>query len=114
MYPRIEVETSAITPMFAVWWLRPVSSAWRVGEHSAVVWNRENAVPSAVIRSAMGISHGPPKALLAPKPMSSMSTTSTFGAPAGGRSGAVGGGGVASRASTGVSVGPWATWIGRW
>ena len=21
------------------WWLRPVSSAWRVAEHIAVVWN---------------------------------------------------------------------------
>jgi hypothetical protein len=26
-------------PVWALWWLRPVSSAARVGEHSAVVWN---------------------------------------------------------------------------
>jgi len=29
-----------IVPDAAVWWLRPVISAARVGEHSAVVWNR--------------------------------------------------------------------------
>jgi hypothetical protein len=34
---------------------------------------------------------GPPKALEAPNPVSSINTTSTFGAPAGGRSGSMGG-----------------------
>ncbi len=34
---------------------------------------------------------GPPKTLEAPKPLSSISTTSTFGAPAGGRRGVIGG-----------------------
>lgn len=112
VYPRAEVATSAITPMLALWWLRPVSSACRVGEHSAVVWNRVNVTPSAAKRSAAGISRGPPKALDAPKPMSSTRTIRTFGAPSGGRSGGSGAGALASRASTGVSVGASGTVIG--
>ena len=78
-------------PMPTEWWLRPVSSAWRVGEHSAVVWKRLYFSPSAARRSTVGVSHGPPKALEAPKPTSSIRTISTFGAPAGGRSGSIGG-----------------------
>ena len=50
------------------WWLRPVSSAERVGEHSAVVWKRLYFSPSAASRSKFGVRHGPPKALDAPKP----------------------------------------------
>ena len=38
--PGAEVASSVIDPMPQEWWLRPVSSACRVGEHSAVVWNR--------------------------------------------------------------------------
>ncbi len=38
-----------------------------------------------------GVRHGPPKALDAPNPTSSINTISTFGAPAGGRSGSIGG-----------------------
>ena len=38
--PGAEVAVSVMLPMPAEWWLRPVSSAWRVGAHSAVVWNR--------------------------------------------------------------------------
>ena len=68
-----------------------MSSAARVGEHSAVVWKRVYFSPSPASRSAVGVAHGPPKALDAPKPTSSISTTSTFGAPAGGRSGSIGG-----------------------
>jgi hypothetical protein len=37
------------------------------------------------------VEHGPPKALEALKPTSSMSTISTFGAPCGGTSGSIGG-----------------------
>src|SRR4051812_50108466 len=81
--------------MPTVWWLRPVRSAWRVGAHSAVVWKRLNFSPSAARRSAVGVAHGPPKALDAAKPTSSSSTTSTLGAPAGGRSGSIGGDGAA-------------------
>jgi hypothetical protein len=81
--------------------LRPDSSAARVGEHSAVVWNRVYFKPSLARRSAVGVRHGPPKALDAPNPTSSSRTISTFGAPTGGRSGVIAGkeasGSVASK-----------------
>jgi hypothetical protein len=77
--------------MFTVWWLRPDSSAARVGEHSAVVWNRLNFNPPPASRSAFGVLIGPPNALDAPKPVSSIRTTRTLGAPAGGSSGSMGG-----------------------
>ena len=44
-------------PIPTVWWLRPVSSAGRVGEHSAVVWKRVYFSPPAASRSAVGIAH---------------------------------------------------------
>jgi hypothetical protein len=47
--------------------------------------------PFAARRSAVGVLHGPPKALEAPKPTSSRSTISTFGAPFRGRNGTIGG-----------------------
>jgi hypothetical protein len=56
-----------------------------------VVWNRVYFKPPPASRSAVGMLTGPPKALEAPKPTSSSSTTSTLGAPAGGRSGVIGG-----------------------
>ena len=80
-----------IPPIPTEWWLRPVSRACRVGEQSAVVWKRLYFSPLAAKRSAVGVLHGPPKALDAPKPTSSSRTTSTFGAPSGGRSGSIGG-----------------------
>jgi hypothetical protein len=80
--------------MPTVWWLRPLNRAARVGEHSAVVWNRVYLSPPAASRSAVGIRQGPPKALEAPKPTSSSSTTRTLGAPTGGRSGRIGGNSV--------------------
>src|SRR5215204_2163461 len=93
-------------PMPTMWWLRPLSSAARVGEHSAVVWKRLYLSPPAARRSAFGVSIAPPKALAAPKPTSSIRTTSTLGAPAGGRSGSIGGNDVSgSFASYVVSVG---------
>ena len=58
-------------PMPTEWWLRPVSSACRVGAHSAVVWNRLYFRPPAASRSAFGVAHGPPNALDAPNPTSS-------------------------------------------
>ena len=93
--PGADVAVSVMLPMPAEWWLRPVSSAWRVGAHSAVVWNRLYRSPPAASRSAVGVRHGPPNALDAPKPTSSSSITRTFGAPAGGRSGSIGGNDVA-------------------
>ena len=68
-----------MTPIPTVWWLRPVSRAARVGAHSAVVWNRLYFRPFAASRSAVGVAHGPPKALDAAKPTSSSKMTSTFG-----------------------------------
>src|SRR5687768_11788440 len=78
-------------PMPTEGWLRAVSNAWRVGEHSAVVWKRVNVNPLAASFSAEGVWHGPPKALLAPKPTSSIRTIRTLGAPLGGRSRSIGG-----------------------
>ena len=72
-------------PMPAEWWLRPVRSACRVGEHRAVVWKRLYFKPPAASFSAFGVWQGPPKALDDPNPASSMSTDQgTFGAPFGG------------------------------
>ena len=90
LYPGAEVAISVMPPIPTVWWLRPLSSAARVGEHNAVVWKRLNFSPPAARRSAFGVAHGPPNALDAPKPTSSIRTTSTFGAPAGGRSSSIG------------------------
>src|SRR5215208_2787135 len=67
--------------MPTVWWLRPVRSACRVGEQSAVVWKRLYLRPVAARRSAFGVLIGPPKALEAPKPTSSIRTIRTLGAP---------------------------------
>ena len=60
-----------------------------------MVWKRLYLRPSAASRSAFGVLIGPPKALDAAKPTSSISTISTFGAPSGGRSGSIGGNDVA-------------------
>ena len=91
LLPGADVAVSVMLPMPTEWWLRPVRRAWRVGAHRAVVWKRLNRSPPAAKRSAFGVWHGPPKALDAPKPTSSTSTTRTFGAPSGGRSGSIGG-----------------------
>src|SRR4051812_39125428 len=66
VYPGADVAPSVILPIPTVWWLRPVSSAWRVGAHSAVVWKRLNFNPPAASRSAFGVAQGPPNALDAP------------------------------------------------
>ena len=91
LLPGAEVASSVMLPMPTEWWLRPVSSADRVGEHSAVVWKRLYFSPPAASRSKFGVRHGPPNALDAPKPTSSISTTRTLGAPAGGPNGLMGG-----------------------
>ena len=89
--PGADVAISVMAPMPTEWWLRPQSSAARVGAHSAVVWKRVYFRPPAASRSAVGVWHGPPNALEAPKPTSSIRKTSTLGAPGGGRSGVIGG-----------------------
>ena len=62
LLPGADVAISVIAPMPTEWWLRPVSIAWRVGEHSAVVWKRLSFRPFAASRSAIGVLHGPPNA----------------------------------------------------
>ena len=39
-----------------LWWLRPVSSAARVGEHSGVTWKFVYCRPLAASRSMFGVS----------------------------------------------------------
>ena len=80
-----------IPPIPTTWWFRPLSSAARVGEQRAVVWNRLYLSPRDASRSAVGVFTGPPKVLLAAKPTSSSRTMRTFGAPAGGRMSRIGG-----------------------
>src|SRR5262245_9005746 len=58
-------------------------SAARVGLHSAVVWNWLYFSPRSASLVNVGVLHGPPKVLVAPKPTSSRSTSSMFGAPLG-------------------------------
>src|SRR6476659_1595306 len=92
-------------PIPTAWWLRPESIAARVGEQSAVVWKRLYLRPFAASFSALGVAQGPPNALDAPKPASSIRITSTFAAPLGGRIGVIGGNFVSgSLASYVVSV----------
>ena len=40
LWPGADVAVSVMLPIPTEWWLRPVSSAARVGAHSAVVWKR--------------------------------------------------------------------------
>src|SRR5215471_13410765 len=70
-------------PIPTLWWLRPVRSAARVGEHSAVVWNSLYLKPLFAKRSRVGVAIDPPKVLAAPKPVSSVMMSKTFGAPCG-------------------------------
>ncbi len=72
LLPGAEVAISVIAPIPTEWWLRPVSIACRVGEHSAVVWKRLSFSPFAASRSATGVLHGPPNAEDAPNPTSSI------------------------------------------
>ena len=58
---------------------------------SAVVWKRLKRNPPPARRSAVGVLHGPPKTLDAPKPTSSSRTINTLGAPSGGSNGSIGG-----------------------
>src|SRR6478735_12505523 len=68
LLPGADVAVSVMLPMPTEWWLRPVRSACRVGAQSAVVWKRLYFSPPPAKRSAVGVAHGPPKALDAAKP----------------------------------------------
>src|SRR5262249_3371553 len=83
VYPGYPVANSVMLPMPTLWWLRPVRSAARVGEHSAVVWNSLYVKPLFARRSSVGVGIGPPKVLAAPKPVSSVMMSKTLGAPFG-------------------------------
>src|SRR3954452_12005270 len=74
LFPGAEVAVSVMLPIPTEWWFLPLSMAARVGAHSAVVWKRLYFRPPAANRSAFGVEHGPPNALAAPKPVSSMRT----------------------------------------
>src|SRR3954464_3373405 len=114
LYPGADVAISVMPPIPTAWWLRPDSIAARVGEQSAVVWKRLYLRPSRASRSAVGVRHGPPNALDAPKPTSSRRTTRTLGAPLGGRGGTIGGNFVSgSFASYVVRVTDFRSGIGR-
>src|SRR6185312_10137979 len=90
LFPGADVAVSVMLPIPTEWWLRPLSIAARVGAHSAVVWNRLYLSPPPANRSAVGVRHGPPNVLDAPKPTSSSRTITTFGAPGGCCSGSIG------------------------
>src|SRR4029079_7145086 len=62
LLPGADVAVSVMLPRPTEWWLRPVSSACRVGAHRAVVWKRLYRSPPAARRSAVGGLHGPPNA----------------------------------------------------
>src|SRR4029453_18908562 len=79
---------------------------------SAVVWNRLYLSPVAARRSAVGVLTGPPKALDAANPTSWSRTIRTFGAPAGGLRGSIGGK-TASLASNGTAPSYGVSGIGR-
>ena len=82
MLPGKAVAVSMIEPVLTVWWFRPVLSALRVGEHSAVVWKLLKRRPPCASRSIVGVWIGPPKVLGPPKPTSSINTITTLGARA--------------------------------
>ncbi len=71
-------------PMPTLWWLRPVSTQARVGEHSDVVWKLVYRRPRSARASNVGVAMSEPKQPSWAKPTSSSRTTTTFGAPAGG------------------------------
>ena len=83
MFPGNAVAVSMMEPVLTVWWLRPVFSALRVGEQSAVVWKLLKRSPLFASRSIVGVRIGPPNVLGPPKPTSSISTITMFGALAG-------------------------------
>src|SRR5271170_4188761 len=73
-----------MTPVCTEWWLRPVMSAARVGEQSAVEWKAVYRRPAWAMRSSVGVGMTPPNVLGAAKPTSSVMMRRTLGAPLGG------------------------------
>jgi hypothetical protein len=83
LLPGKPVAVSAMVANAFSWWLRPVSMHDRVGPHRAVVCHCEYMRPLSASRCRVGISMRPPNGDQAASPVSSYSTTSTLGAPAG-------------------------------
>jgi len=81
--PGKPAEASVMHAMLFEVALRPVSRHERVGEQSAVVWKFAYLRPMSAMRRMVGVSIGPPKTSIAPKPTSSQMIQSTFGAPFG-------------------------------
>src|SRR6476469_5917605 len=73
-----------MTPKPTEWWLRPVSSAARVGEHRAVEWNCVYRSPALATRSIAGVGMTPPVVPETPYPWSSVMMSRMLGAPFGG------------------------------
>ena len=74
---------SSITAIPTLLGFRPVSRAARLGEQRAVVWNCVYRRPRSAIRFRLGMATRPPYESQVPKPVSSQTTNSTLGAPAG-------------------------------
>src|SRR3954468_6576022 len=70
-------------PNPTAWWLRPVSSDARVGEHNDVVWKLVKRRPFSAKPSNVGVSRSEPKQPSCENPTSSSTTTNTFGASCG-------------------------------
>lgn len=81
------VDCSATTPKPTEWWLRPVSSAARVGEQSAVEWKFVKRRPLVATQSRAGVGITPTKVDGAAKPTSSVMIKRMFGASLGGVAG---------------------------
>ena len=76
-----------------------------------MVWNWLKRRPFSANWEKVGVSIAPPKGSVAPKPMSSMSTITTLGAPSGGVM-LKGGGAVTLRASSSVMGAATGGWMG--
>src|SRR5215470_12504100 len=83
VYPGKLLPSSVMQPVAQEWWLRPVSRAARVGEHSAVVWKRVYLRPFLASLSRLGVGTCPPNVPHWPKPQSSIRIRRMLGAPAG-------------------------------
>lgn len=83
LYPGHPPANSATDPNPTAWWFRPVIRAARVGEQRAQTWNALYRRRCSAKRWSVGVWHGPPNADGLPNPASSISTSSTLGAPGG-------------------------------
>ena len=90
VYPSNATARSAMVPAPTRVWLRPVSSAARVGEQIEVVWKALYRIPCSASSVRAGVCASPPNVSVTPNPMSSIMMTTILGASAGKRCGAAG------------------------